>query len=212
MTTVYIHNGDDQYHDLFANAGFQVVNKLALAELVCFTGGEDVTPAIYGDKSHPYTHNNPFRDEEEANVFKDCMARSIPMVGICRGSQFLNVMSGGRMYQHVEGHGRSHNITDLETGEVIYVSSTHHQMQMPSEQAIIIATSIDVTGERQWYDGQIFHKDVCSEGIEVVYYPHTNCLCFQPHPEFSGAAFESMKNYFFSLCERLLGVEAGVVA
>jgi gamma-glutamyl-gamma-aminobutyrate hydrolase PuuD len=209
---VYIHNGNDQYHDLFANAGFEITNKLKLATLVCFTGGEDVSPAIYGDKAHPFTGNNPFRDEEEAHVFSHCVEHRIAMVGICRGAQFLNVMSGGRMYQHVEGHTRSHNIVDLETGEVVYVSSTHHQMMLPGENGAIIATSVDVTGERQWYDGQVFMKDVTNEGVEVVYYPTTNCLCFQPHPEFSGVEFEGMKNYFFSLCERFLKVQAGVVA
>jgi len=212
MTRVLIIDGNEQYHDLFANAGFEIVNKLALAELVCFTGGEDVTPEIYGDKAHPFTGNNPFRDEEEAGVFKHCVDRAIPMVGICRGGQFLNVMSGGRMYQHVEGHGRSHYLTDLATGDGVYVSSTHHQMMLPSEQAIIIATSINVEGERQWYDGQVFQKDVTNEGIEVVHYPHTNCLCFQPHPEFTSPVFESMKNYFFNLCERLLNVKAVEVA
>ncbi len=208
----YIHNGNDQYHDLFAQAGFVLVNHWTKADVVCFTGGEDVSPAIYGDREHPFTHNNPFRDEEEAKLFSYCVDRGIPMVGICRGGQFLNVMSGGRMYQHVEGHTRSHFLTDLSTGDGVYVSSTHHQMMLPGADAVLIATSIDVEGERQWYEGQVFKKDITNEGIEVVYYPHTNCLCFQPHPEFNGVAYQSMKEYFFSVMERTIGVKALEVA
>ena len=80
------------------------------------------------------------------------------------------------MHQHILGHatGINHLIRDSETGEEVMVSSTHHQMMIPSEDAIVLATA-DVV---DWPLG-MEQRD-----IEVVYYPHTNALCFQPHPEF----------------------------
>lgn len=206
MKRVYIEHASGAYNSLFQSLGFEVCHDVGSADLVCFTGGADVTPDMYGDKKHPHTGNDVYRDEKEKRLFQHCLDASLPMVGICRGGQFLNVMSGGRMFQHVSGHCNSHEIVDLITGETVYVSSTHHQMIMPSEEAIIIATSININSERQWYDNQIFRKDVSNEGIEVVFYPHTRSLCFQPHPEFNAPEYEGMKRYFASLFDRYLGV------
>lgn len=122
----------------------------------------------------------------------------IKSLTITQLGQFLNVMSGGRMYQHVEKHTRSHEITDTRTGESVFVSSTHHQMIMPSPKAVIVATA-SLGGEREWYDGEIARKDVSKEDIEVVYYPHTKALCFQPHPEFMSPEYAGMLKYFGSL-------------
>lgn len=198
MKNVYIVNRDGAYKRLFLEIGFAVTDTFANADLVCFTGGEDVTPSLYGDGAHPTTYNNIKRDEVERQVFLNCIDNNIPMVGICRGAQFLNVMSGGRMYQHVSEHTRSHSITDLETGETVWVSSTHHQMMMPSPKGFLVASST-LGGTREWMDGQVAKKDVSTEDIEVVYYEHTKSLCFQPHPEMMGGAYEGMTKYFKEL-------------
>jgi GMP synthase-like glutamine amidotransferase len=203
MKTVFIISGNAQYVELFHNFGYTITDMLHEADLVCFTGGADVTPSLYGDAPHIKTHNDVYRDNEERIVFDICVQEKIPMVGICRGGQFLNVMSGGRMYQHVSGHTASHLITDLQTGDSVFASSTHHQMIMPSPEAVLVASST-IGGAREWYDQEIFKKDVSKEDIEVVYYKETNCLCFQPHPEFSG--YPALQAYFHSLIERYSNV------
>jgi GMP synthase-like glutamine amidotransferase len=198
MKTVYIEDGSYAYAALFKRLGFAITKVLEEASLVCFTGGADVSPDMYGDKQHPFTQNDEWRDAKEERLFHATKDLNIPMVGICRGGQFLNVMSGGRMYQHVQAHTRSHLITDARTGETVYVSSTHHQMIMPSPKAVIVATAA-LGGEREWYDGDVFKKDVSKEDIEVVYYPDTKALCFQPHPEFSSPEYDGMVTYFDKL-------------
>ena len=192
---IYIVNGSGDYNRLFLSLGMSLTADLNEADMVCFTGGEDVSPSYYGDGKHKYTGNNPYRDAKEAQIFEQCLDKGVPCVGICRGAQFLNVMSGGRMYQHVEKHCGNHVITDLETGETVYVSSTHHQMMMPSPEGLLVASST-LGGSREWYEGEVFKRDVSDEDIEVVFYEHTKCLCFQPHPEFSSAEYEGMKDYF----------------
>lgn len=133
---VCIVNGSFAYRALFTSYGFEVVDGLIdghhAVDLVVFTGGADVSPGLYGHEHHHTTYNDVFRDQMEAQAFERCSMHDIPMVGICRG-QFLNVMSGGEMYQDVSGHGMPHEITDLVTGETVYVSSTHHQMMKPSQ-------------------------------------------------------------------------------
>lgn len=208
---VLIINSSFQYNQMFAEAGFQIVDDIAKAELLCFTGGADVTPRLYGDKAHPQTGNSEFRDAQEQTWFNRAKAAGIPMVGICRGGQFLNVMSGGRMYQHVEEHCGDHDIVDLLSGETILVSSTHHQMMLPSPKGFLVASST-LLGQREWYDGQIAKRDVSKEDIEVVYYKHTKSLCFQPHPEFTSPHYRGMREYFFKCMERFLNVQIAETA
>ncbi len=203
MKKVFIVNGSPQYSALFRKVGYLLTDMIHEADVVCFTGGADVTPAYYGDAPHPYTGNDVYRDKEEKLIFDMCLVDEVPMVGICRGGQFLNVMSGGRMYQHVSGHTNAHTITDRRTGEAVYASSTHHQMMMPSPEAVLVASSA-IGGIREWYDQEVFKKDVSKEDIEVVYYEHTKCLCFQPHPEFNG--YDSLQVYFHSLIEEFFNV------
>lgn len=203
---VLIIDSSAAYNRLFEGMGFKLTSVLAEANLVVFTGGADVTPSLYGDKAHYTTGNSPFRDAQEKQFFKRALQADIPMVGICRGAQFLNVMSGGRMYQDVTEHCGDHEITDLVTGEIVLVSSTHHQMMMPPRDALIVATS-SLAGKREWFDGEIAKKDISSEDIEVVYYRHTNSLCFQPHPEFVSVRYEPMKEYFGKCMERFLNIE-----
>jgi carbamoylphosphate synthase small subunit len=201
MQKVFIVNGSYAYMRLFQDLGFHVTSDIAKASLVCFTGGEDVTPGLYGDKAHKFTGNSTHRDEEEARQYNVALAWKIPCVGICRGGQFLNVMNGGRMYQHVSKHTQSHDIVDLQTGETIHVSSTHHQMMMPAAHADVVAVS-HLGGTREWYDGEVYRRDISEMDYEVVHYPDTRCLCFQPHPEFDG--YPEMRKYFQRLVESLL--------
>jgi len=211
MKKVLIIAGDDDYKRLFIFLGFEVVQELHKADLVCFTGGQDVTPKLYGDKKHAYTYNSFHRDESEALIFHKAKHLGIPCVGICRGAQFLNVMSGGRMYQHVAGHTVGHTITDTQSGEQVYVSSTHHQMMLPGEDAEIIATG-NQKGRREWYDGEIFKSDISDKDVEVVFYEGTQSLCFQPHPEFSSVEYLGMRKYFAELLDRFFSFTKQAVA
>lgn len=202
----YIVSGSSDYTRLFQELGFTIEpsvlnDKREPVDLIVFTGGEDVTPSLYGAKKHTSTYSNTYRDVSEQDVFSQALLNNIPMVGICRGGQFLNVMSGGAMYQNVQGHTRSHSITDTTTGEVVYVSSTHHQMMKPSSKGVLVASST-IGGEREWFEGDVFMRDVANQDIEVVYYEDTKCLCFQPHPEFYGSEYMGMKTYFKSLLDR----------
>jgi GMP synthase-like glutamine amidotransferase len=206
MKYVYIISGNAQYTALFASLGYSRVSEMDGADLVVFTGGEDVTPSLYGDKAHAQTYNSTDRDAQETRLFKAALERHIPMVGICRGAQFLNVMSGGRMYQHVTGHLGDHDLVDQTTGDNILVSSTHHQMMMPSDKAIILAVA-NLEGSREWYDGQVAKRDISNTDYEVVYYPNTNALCFQPHPEFVARQYQGMRKYFTELVEHFCHVE-----
>ena len=107
-------------------------------------GGWDVDPSYYGErKDEKVGPIDPELDETELRLFREARSREIPVLGICRGQQVINVAMGGSLVQHLEdhdvrGHGRSHLAHTIEvdpTSELgqaagehkIRVNSFHHQ-------------------------------------------------------------------------------------
>jgi gamma-glutamyl-gamma-aminobutyrate hydrolase PuuD len=74
------------------------------------SGGNDVDPAAYGADPHPATSGiRPERDRGELALLEAALARDMPVLALCRGSQLLNVARGGDLVQHlpeVVGDGR----------------------------------------------------------------------------------------------------------
>lgn len=68
------------------------------------SGGGDVDPARYGMADAGSTEIEPDRDVLEADAFAAAEARGVPVLGICRGLQAVNVFAGGTLLQHVDGH------------------------------------------------------------------------------------------------------------
>ncbi|MFN2452470.1 MAG: gamma-glutamyl-gamma-aminobutyrate hydrolase family protein [Candidatus Dormibacteria bacterium] len=65
-------------------------------------GGNDIDPASYGARPHPATRNTrPERDAAELALVRAALARTLPVLGICRGMQLLNVARGGDLIQHL---------------------------------------------------------------------------------------------------------------
>jgi putative glutamine amidotransferase len=72
------------------------------------SGGEDIDPTHYGADPHPETAGvRPDRDRAELALLQGALARDMPVLAVCRGSQVLNVARGGDLVQHlpeVVGH------------------------------------------------------------------------------------------------------------
>jgi putative glutamine amidotransferase len=68
------------------------------------TGGRDVDPRRYGQEPAPETEKpNPSRDRMEIELLGEALDRDLPVLGICRGLQLLNVYHGGTLIQHLAG-------------------------------------------------------------------------------------------------------------
>lgn len=195
------------YRNLFIDKGHSIIpmNRLYDTDLVVFTGGEDVTPAWYGEEPGPKTFYNPIRDKKERDIFVNCEMMSIPMVGICRGGQFLNVMNGGKMLQHVQGHTKSHMMQDIYDQWAL-VSSTHHQMMIRHPSGLQVAWAMEGCSKQAFVGNQYIEVEEDID-TEVVYYASTNSLCFQPHPEFTGAEYADMKSMFFMYLKSFMEFE-----
>lgn len=209
---VYIVKGGSDYRKLYELHGFQVVRCIDDADIVQFTGGEDVTPAMYKHGKHPKTMNNPIRDYKEALIFNQCIKENKIMAGICRGGQFLNVMCGGNLWQHVNNHAikATHRIYDHTTGNVFRATSTHHQMMDPGPRGAVLAVAAEATElEKTYSSGKILsivREDPESnwQDTEVVLYQEQRVLCFQPHPEYDTQRNGALGQLFFTYLARLL--------
>lgn len=206
---VYIVGVDNLVHKMFNQMdGFSLVDNIEDSDIVVFTGGEDVTPGLYGAQTHPETGFNPMRDLEE--MTKYAAAKGKFKVGICRGSQFLCVMNGGSLYQDVDNHAlySTHDCfyTDEDGLAKSYkVTSTHHQMQNP----FTSSSTYEVWGEAYEATYRDLDKQVCARleagdhpDVEIVYWPESRSLGFQPHPEYGS---ESTLDLFKICLNRALG-------
>jgi gamma-glutamyl-gamma-aminobutyrate hydrolase PuuD len=67
-------------------------------------GGADLDPALYGEAPHPSVAVEGPRDDLELAAWSIARQRGVPILGVCRGFQAINVFSGGTLLQHLVGH------------------------------------------------------------------------------------------------------------
>ena len=119
---------------------------LDLLDGLILAGGVDVGPGAYGAEPHPATDAcNAERDAFELALARRALERDIPVLGICRGMQVLNVAAGGTLHQHlpeVVGHERHRetvgvfgdhdvrleagSLAERAAGEALHATKSHH--------------------------------------------------------------------------------------
>lgn len=152
-------------------------------DVIMMTGGADLSPSLYGEKIIPGTSINAARDLKEVGFISKKGSKR-PKVGICRGGQLLNVLSGGRMWQDVDNHAiAGTHACKLEDLSVVQVTSTHHQMMIPGMGARILGTA-SLSTRKTSEAGSFKFKSNIGEDKEILWYNKTQSLCFQPHPEY----------------------------
>ncbi|HEV2975368.1 MAG TPA: gamma-glutamyl-gamma-aminobutyrate hydrolase family protein [Solirubrobacteraceae bacterium] len=78
---------------------------LALLDGLLLAGGADIDPASYGQAAHAETQDSvPERDAFEIALTLAAIERDVPLLGICRGMQLINVALGGTLEQHLPEH------------------------------------------------------------------------------------------------------------
>lgn len=185
------------YMRMFHGEGFDGTDDIDEADVVCFTGGADINPKFYGEEPIKGVHPNHERDERDAYIYGYALAQQKFMVGICRGGQFLNAMSGGKLWQDVDNHCRHHIATDVETNLKIWVSSTHHQQMRPGPKGTVVMVADEAHNKFAWDETwlKFSNRTGVDIDVEAMWYPETKCFCFQPHPEFDHV--QACRDYFF---------------
>ncbi|MFI0774362.1 gamma-glutamyl-gamma-aminobutyrate hydrolase family protein [Streptomyces sp. NPDC021212] len=96
--------------DPAAGSAAAVVSRL---DAVVISGGPDVEPVRYGANSDPRT-GPPARERDawELALIEAALSSGVPLLGICRGMQLLNVALGGTLVQHLDGHAGPPGVFD----------------------------------------------------------------------------------------------------
>ena len=169
---------------------------------VLLTGGVDVAPSYYGEAPIPQLGEvNDVRDVLELTVAKLAMRRNLPMFGICRGMQVINVAFGGTLYQDVpsqlggdiehrrnsEGERSKHMVSipgatmlhSVLGVDSLLVNSSHHQaVKAVAKGAVVAAKS----------------RDGVVEAID--FFPYHRVMAVQWHPEGFNGENEYMNKLF----------------
>ena len=115
------------------------VDPIAVGERldgIVLPGGTDIDPILYGAKPDPeLLPLEPERDDLELALLSAALEAEVPVLGICRGIQVLNVHQGGTLHQHVPEHGRFDLPIDSTIHQVSFAEgSTLHELYGPSAQ------------------------------------------------------------------------------
>jgi putative glutamine amidotransferase len=137
---------------------------LDLIDGLVLAGGSDIDPATYGAERHPETSGvcRP-RDDFELALARRALERDMPLLGICRGMEVMNIACGGTLYQHLpeevghENHRHSPGVfadheVELDSGSLAAraAGEERHAIKSHHHQGVErLGEGLEVTGRSQ---------------------------------------------------------------
>jgi putative glutamine amidotransferase len=150
---------------------------LATLDGLILAGGADIDPATYGEPRDQHTVDTvPERDRFEVALARAAIERDLPLLGICRGMQLINVACGGTLIQHLPdrfGHGEHRRVVgtfegsdhevnlaegslaQLAAGQPVHTTKSHHHQ------------GVDCLGAGLIVSGTSVFEDELAEAIEI---------------------------------------------
>jgi putative glutamine amidotransferase len=185
-----------------------VARVLDLVDAVVLTGGSDVDPARYGAVAHRATTGiDAMRDATELAVVEAVVAAGLPLLGICRGHQVINVAFGGTLVQHLGDHPSSVDHADPATS-----ASVPHEITLDAAASVarwcgaerVVGAShhhqaVDRLGAGLTAVG--WTKDGCVEAFERSEPAPAPLVGLQWHPEVTAAADPVQQRVFDGFVE-----------
>ena len=163
---------------------------LELIDGLMLAGGADIDPSSYGEPAHPETHDTvPERDAFEIALTRAAIEADMPVLGICRGMQLINVALGGTLVQHLPdlvGHGDHRRVVGSFEGAEHDVMLIEGSLAASSARELALVTKshhhqgVDRLGEGLVVSG-ISDLDELPEAIELP--DRRFVLGVQWHPE-----------------------------
>jgi len=157
---------------------------------VVVSGGDDIHPGLYGSAELPQKEYDVARDELEQEYIGYALHRNLPLMGICRGYQLINVVMGGSLHtdirelrRHTSNFGTilPRKTVLLEPGSLLHQITGRHQLRVNSlhYQAVDrVAAGLQVAGRD--LDGfvQVLQHDGGAPLLGVQWHPEY--LCYLP--------------------------------
>jgi putative glutamine amidotransferase len=168
---------------------------------ICLSGGPDIDPAAYGEEPDPELGpTEPALDAFELAVTRHAEAAGLPILGICRGCQTLNVSRGGSLFQHVPGHRQTEpgskethevaveagsRLARVVGGATVPVNSFHHQAVERLGEGLRAVAWAD--------DGTIEGIEAGGERLVLGVQWHAETLGSDPHARLFAALVEAAR-------------------
>lgn len=140
------------------NAGYEYIK---LIDGLILSGGEDVSPIVYGE--NPIEQVNLIcdeRDKFEINLFLEALKNNLPILGICRGIQIMNVALGGTLYQDIHAQRKDtlgHYAKDTP------VHNLYHQIHIKNKSKIY-----DIFRQNEIRVNSYHHQAIKEIGDELI--------------------------------------------
>ncbi|AFY72556.1 putative glutamine amidotransferase [Synechococcus sp. PCC 7502] len=158
---------------------------------VILAGGGDIEPEIYNGESHPAVYAvDPERDRFEIALAKLALSQNVPILGICRGLQVLNVADGGDLVPHVPdlfGTDIAHRHDHEEE-----TKGTIHTVEVIADTKLAIAMGVTTAEVTSWHHQAILNVspnwDIAAKApdgvVEAIEHKlHPWAIAVQWHPE-----------------------------
>lgn len=182
-------------------------------DVILFMGGTDISPHLYGEKPLSTTQkSNIERDAKEVYDYNMGLELGTVNVGICRGAQLLNVMNGGKLWQHVTDHRGNHPVTvrgpDKYQHYIQTLSSDHHQLIIPPRNGNEKHNPFTIVAEasvkpKHWFNNAK-ERNVPRVEVEGIWFPNTQSLGVQWHPGWDDPSAKALHDLWKWYVEKLV--------
>ena len=171
---------------LVLSAGRHIHSALDFVGGLLLSGGGDIDARFFDQETHEKAADiYPERDKAEIQLARLAFMRDIPIFGICRGMQILNIALGGDLIQHIDGHKQneprneathairlSGKLEELTGRSEIMVNTIHHQVVGKVATGLEVnAMSEDGYAEALWAKGKAFVLAVQWHPEELIHQP-----------------------------------------
>ena len=188
-----------------------IEQQVAMIDGLILTGGNDITPLKYNQEPEQKLGDLfPERDRFESEVLKLAKAKTVPILGICRGAQLINVCHGGNLYQDLSyrsektlKHWQSHSAAQV-THSIELVEGSKLKSIIGSEDILVNSFHHQVMNKvAEEFKVSAIEKDGVVEAIESKTYPFL--MGVQWHPEMLHKSVSSMNLIFKALIRQAEG-------
>lgn len=166
----------------------EIESVLNVIDGLLLIGGPDIDPSFYNEEPHPKIGAfSKVRDASDLNMFHAAFKRGMPILGICRGLQVINVACGGTLIQDIE----------TQVNKPIAHAQTSKRSETTHFVEITEGMLLEIVGQERIQVNSIHHQAIgnLGEGLQVVarssdgvieaieHMTHPYCISVQWHPE-----------------------------
>lgn len=183
------------------------ISSPPVIDALLLPGGGDIDPHRYGQSPDPRVYYvDPDQDRLDFEMAQYALDRGLPIMGICRGMQLLNVLYGGTLIQHLPASAVKHSFQRGGEVDTLAEAFTPHEVKIAPDSRLagILGHSVSsASAHHQAIDrlgeGLVVVARAADGTVEAVEDPHRNVIGIQWHPEIREHGGEVQDRLFIDL-------------